>query len=152
MMGSNINSVENSVKAIRILRQKTMVCAISMPWETISVGRSGPNFINLALEINTDLLLEEFKEAILHSTENELGRIRLEDKFAPRTMDLDVIIYDNVVMDTKLWGEAFVALPMAELIPGFVNPQTGMTLAEIAKTLAEKTRAFQRRDLINLEF
>jgi 7,8-dihydro-6-hydroxymethylpterin-pyrophosphokinase len=75
------------------------------------------------------------KEKVLLPVEWELGRRRSENKFAPRTMDIDIVLFDDVSCDDKYWEQAFVVVPLAEIYPTFRNPVTRETTLETASRL-----------------
>jgi 2-amino-4-hydroxy-6-hydroxymethyldihydropteridine diphosphokinase len=116
-------------------------------WESQAVGSSGPNYLNSTALIHTDLSLESIKSTIISPIENQLGRIRTEDKYIDRTIDLDVLIYNDRVVDPELWTQAHLAVPASELLPDFMNTTTGETLLEIAAELGERIEIIQRIDL-----
>src|SRR5690606_6287938 len=64
----------------------------------------------------------ELKEQALLPIERTLGRRRTADKFAPRTIDIDIIVFDGISCDEKYWTQAFVVVPFAEICPDFQNP------------------------------
>ena len=95
LLGSNIQPRENIQKCIRLLENKVQIVDVSSVWKTKAVGSEGPDFLNAALKINTPLLREELKSKVLSDVENQLGRKRTEDKYAPRTIDVDIIIFNK---------------------------------------------------------
>ena len=135
ILGSNIDPVENARRAIRLLAERVQVLAISTCWETSPVGTDGPNFINAAVCIQTDLEPEELKTKVLRAIELEMGRIRSADKFAPRPIDLDIVICDGQVIESQLWTLAYLALPFSELLPELLHPVSQKQLAEVAAEL-----------------
>jgi len=99
--------------------------------------RSDPEFLNGVLEIRTRLDLGELEE-FLSTIEVELGRTRTQDKYAPRTMDMDVLLYlplegpGTPPPHPDLLTRAWVALPLLELAPDLLLPPDGRPLAEVA--------------------
>jgi 7,8-dihydro-6-hydroxymethylpterin-pyrophosphokinase len=91
--------------------------------------------------------LPTFKQEILGPIEAKLGRVRTADKYAPRTIDLDITIFDGQVLDADLWKRVYLALIFAELAPDLHNPQTRETLHETASRLAKQQHALQRLDI-----
>ncbi len=81
------------------------------------MGSPGPRFLNAIAWISTPLDLDKFKAEVLAPIEQALGRVRTADKNAPRTIDLDVIVFDERVLDNNLWQRDFIVLPLAELRP-----------------------------------
>jgi 2-amino-4-hydroxy-6-hydroxymethyldihydropteridine diphosphokinase len=146
-LGSNINSEHNIREAIRLLALQTRLVAVSPVYETTPVGRTDqPNFLNAAALVETDLTAAELKSRVLQSIESELGRVRTTDKNAPRTIDLDVTLFDDEVLelgsrhipDPDLLRYPHIAVPTADLAPGLKHPETGQTLLEIAAQLPKK--------------
>ena len=134
-IGSNISPAENITKALDHLRTRCVVLAVSKVWENFAVGFSGPNFHNLAVQIQTYLNKEDIKNNLLLFIEDLVGRIRSDKKFSSRIIDLDCIIFNQEILDENLWTQVYLALPLSELIPGLVNPETGKSLAETAEDL-----------------
>ena len=147
MIGSNINPVENTRQAVIRLSEETILEAFSTTWETKSVGFDGPNFLNTMVSLKTDLNLESLKKNILSPIEKNLGRVRTVNKNSPRTIDLDITIFDGEIVDTALWRRAHIALPAAELLPNLRHPETGQTLKEIAEILKTMAYAIPRDEL-----
>ncbi len=129
------------------LIQHVSVEAVSNVWETPPAGTRGPNFLNAAARIRTQLSPGILKSLVLRPIEAQMGRIRSWNKYAPRTIDLDIIIFDTQVLDLKLWTQAFIAVPMAELLPDFPGPTDKETLQEIAQRLACSTTLKVRPDI-----
>lgn len=147
LIGSNISPEENVILGIQKLGSSCKITDCSSIWETASIGTSAPNFLNLALRIETYLSATDLKNNILCMIELELGRVRTGDKCAPRTLDLDIIVFNNDVLDQDLWKNAFIALPVSELIPDLPHPITGEPLIDVAKRLQKDTFAVVRPDL-----
>jgi len=147
LIGSNISPEGNIILGIEKLSTWFPILAVSSTWETASIGAESPNFLNLAISIQTELNPEDLKFNVLRKIEQELGRVRTGDKYAPRSMDLDIIIYNGKVIDVDVWERAFIALPVAELTPGLVHPVTKDSIKVIAKRLQRETFANVRPDL-----
>ncbi len=147
-LGSNIAPDQNLIRGVTFLRQYVIVKKFSSVWETEPVPAIGPNYLNAAVLIQTRLSASLLKSIILHRIEVQLGRVRTSDKNSPRTVDLDILIYDNQLVDTKVWTHAFVAVPLAELIPSYLNPTTGETLSQTADRLTKLTMVRRRPDIV----
>jgi 2-amino-4-hydroxy-6-hydroxymethyldihydropteridine diphosphokinase len=139
--GSNINPRQNIPAALRLLSQHCRVLAVSTVWETAPVGFADqPNFLNGAVIIETSLSATALKSTVLAMIEQALGRQRTVNKNGPRPIDLDIILFNDAVIkeagqripSPELLERDFVAVPLAELAPDYVHPETGQTLAEIA--------------------
>lgn len=147
-LGSNINPEQNIPLALVLLSQQVQIISVSQVWETQPVGSGGANFLNAAVLVTTQLPLQLLKNVVLRPIESRLGRKRTFNKNAPRQIDLDILIYDERVVDTKIWARAFLAVPLAELVPKLLHPDTHETLQEISTHLAEQTILFSRPDII----
>lgn len=139
VLGSNINPKENIQKALLLLTKEFNVCSQSSAWKTPPVGVQGNDFINLAVEIKTKFDLSALKHQYIRPIEKRLGRIRTDDKFAPRPIDIDISIFNQQVIDENIWDLAYLAIPLAEILPNFVNPATGETIEKAATRLAKNT-------------
>ncbi len=136
-LGSNIEPEVNLVKAIQLLQNHGRIEKISGAWESKSVGAVGPNYLNACLLLITPLVHAELKEQILLPIEMQLGRRRSENKFAPRTMDIDIVLFDDESCDNKYWEQAFVVIPLAEIYPDYQNPITRESVFETAARLRQ---------------
>jgi 2-amino-4-hydroxy-6-hydroxymethyldihydropteridine diphosphokinase len=144
-LGSNIAPEANIPRSLSLLQQHVQLQALSSFWESPPVGSSGPNFLNAVALIHTDLDEDELRDQILKKIETQLGRIRTQDPNAPRTIDLDILIFDDQIKDDQIWERAYLALPLSELIQTLSNPQSGETLDQIACRLARETSMKRRR-------
>lgn len=135
MMGSNIRPEENLQQALYLLRELVSIQKISSVWKTPAVGSPGPDFLNAAILVQTHLDADELKNSVLRPLETKLGRVRVEDKNAPRTIDLDIIIFDDILLEDDLWHQAYLAVPISELLPDYPSQQ-GVLLIDAANLLA----------------
>jgi len=153
-LGSNINAEHNLQVAVRRLASRFHLRAVSPVYETAPVGKTDqPNFLNAAASIETDLAAAELKQA-LQAIEQELGRVRTDDKNAPRTIDLDISLFDAQVLevgqrhipDPDILRYPHIARPLADLAPQQRHPETGQTLQKIAQGLL--TGDLRRTDIV----
>ena len=135
LLGSNINPEKNINKAIHRLMQEGKWLKSSQIWETEAIGSDGPDFLNTAIVIETPLFENELKYKVLRKIEKELGRVRVENENAPRTIDLDIIIFDDQVIDQDLWTHSFIASPISDLYPDLQHPINKKTLLQVARDL-----------------
>ena len=147
-LGSNIEPQKNLPKAVELLEKELKIATISTAWVTPAVGSEGPDFINAAIAVCTSLVAETLKDQVIRKVETRLGRVRTSDKNAPRTIDIDILIFDDRIVDELIWEEAFLAVPLAELIPNFCNPENGETLAEAAARLSAATRILPKPEVL----
>ena len=143
LLGSNIDREKNYLEALRRLARLGMIAAVSSVYETSPIGgREGDDFYNGAVLLETDLSARDLKRALLE-IEAEMGRIRSPDRNSPRTMDLDLVLYnrdriddgDLKIPDPLILKRPFLAMTLAELDPEYIPPTDGRTLAEIARSL-----------------
>jgi 2-amino-4-hydroxy-6-hydroxymethyldihydropteridine diphosphokinase len=139
LLGSNIQPEKNLALGMDLLRSKVIIVKVSPTWETQAVGSLGPDFLNLAMLVTTSLDARMFSEQIIRPIELKLGRVRSTDRNAPRTIDIDIIIFDDQLLDPNLWLFAHRAVPVAALLPEFRSEQ-GDLLMEIASRLTQTTR------------
>jgi len=138
LMGSNIRPRENLSRALKILRTLCKVTRTSDIYQTRAVGSPGPDFLNQAVIIQTNLGKEEIKKKIINPIELALHRVRVEDKYAPRTIDVDLIMLNGEVIDQNLWNQYFAAKPVSDLAPDLLHPDTRIPLQQIALQLGEE--------------
>lgn len=148
-LGSNIQPESNLVRAIELLQNFGRLEKISNAWESRSVGAEGPNYLNACVLLVTPLEQSELKEQALLPIETSLGRRRSADKFAPRTMDIDIVVFDGISCDDKYWQQAFVVIPLAEIYPEFENPLAHESIAETAARLRQQVWMETRREVLS---
>ncbi len=147
LLGSNINPEENILQAVKLLKTKLRIATNSSVWETEAVGSNGPNFLNFALKVCTTFSLDELKKEILTPIEERLGRIRTSDKNAPRTIDIDVLVYDDQIVDDAIWQQIHVALPLVDIKPDLIEPGSNTPLWQITQRMMQRDKAIKRNDL-----
>jgi 2-amino-4-hydroxy-6-hydroxymethyldihydropteridine diphosphokinase len=149
LLGSNIDKEINIPAAVTMLRHLCQVKELSSVYETVPMGlKEQPNFFNLAALIETDLDPCQIKKQIIQPIEIDLQRERQADKNAPRTIDLDIVLYNDEIFDyipnnghvhhlpdPDILRFAHVAVPIAELAPNQIHPETGQPLSAIAVQL-----------------
>jgi dihydroneopterin aldolase/2-amino-4-hydroxy-6-hydroxymethyldihydropteridine diphosphokinase len=143
-LGSNIEPEQNLREAVARLSSRCRLLAVSRVYETAPVGKTDqPNFLNAAAELETELEAAQLKEQVLKQIEQELGRVRTQNRNAPRTIDLDISLFNDQVLrvgrrhipDPEILERAYLAWPLADLAPDYRHPETGQTLLEIAQSL-----------------
>ena len=141
LLGSNIDPVTNIQKALELLNFSLEISKRSNLWKTGAVGSKGPDFLNMAVEVKTSRKADQLKTEIISSIERELKRIRTADKYAQRTIDIDIIIFNGRVLDLNIWTKLFIALPVSEIFPYLTNNSTGETLIEIVEKIKSSANA-----------
>lgn len=132
-LGSNIDPEKNIPACLDLLKKNFRIRKISSIYETEPAGPAGnQKFWNLALSLESDLA-REVLTANLRRIEETLGRKRNPaDKFAPRTIDIDLLPQPDYQ------HQAFVIIPLAGIAPREKDPETGKTFEELAAVLREK--------------
>ena len=144
-LGSNIAPDANLPAAVRLLAARCTLLARSPVYRTPPQGFTDqPDFYNMAVKIETALSPAAFKQTVLADIERALGRVRdPHNKNAPRTIDLDIALWGGQALtygdrpwrvpDPDILRFAHLAVPLADLAPDYVHPETGTTLAQIAR-------------------
>jgi len=136
-VGSNIDR-ENMVKScLSMLRNRFGEVKHSSVYESIAVGFTGNNFFNLVVKFNAEDPLYVIE--VLKNIEQQHGRQRNEKKFAPRTLDLDLLLFGQLdlhdqgidVPREEITRYAFVLGPLSELAPQEHHPTSQTTFAEL---------------------
>ncbi len=137
IIGSNIDPELNIPEAIRHLARHPNLTLqkISSVWRTRSVGSRTNDFLNAAIFLITHLEENELKQKVLSSIEEKMGRVRSEDKFAPRIIDLDIVIFNDRIVDENLFRYDYLILPFSELLPDLVSPIQGISMKILAATI-----------------
>lgn len=142
-LGSNEGDRNKNIgQAVELLNQhpEIQVKRKSSLYETLPVGYlDQPCFLNGAIEIETGLPPLELLD-ILKLIEKQVGRKEEGIRWGPRLIDLDIILYNSLVMETprltiphpRVLERAFVLLPLAELVPKMLYPGLGKTIEELA--------------------
>jgi len=141
--GSNIDPEHHLRTACRTLAEKFGSLSLSSVYRTKAVGFDGDDFLNLVLSFSTDLNVHAVN-AFLEETEMNAGRARTAESFAPRTLDLDMLLYGHEILDepavrvprADILEYAFVLAPIAELAPRLRHPVDGRTMEELWSVFA----------------
>jgi len=130
-VGSNIEPLRNIPAALEMLAEEVSVTGVSTMYRTEPLGRpEQPPFVNGVWRVETTLGARELKFTVLRGIEKRLGRVRTQDTYAARPIDLDIATFgevvieesDLVVPDPDIMDRAFLAVPLVELAPGLRLP------------------------------
>ena len=147
-VGSNISPENNIEKAFGLLGKHVAITGVSTFYRTQPLRDSKQNsYLNGVLRVQTTVSCRELKFSILSSIESELHRSRTEDKYASRTIDLDVLLYGDLVIrktnctlpDPDIYTRPFIAYPLFELEPHLIVPDTNTSIAQVIGTLSEES-------------
>jgi 2-amino-4-hydroxy-6-hydroxymethyldihydropteridine diphosphokinase len=137
-IGSNINRESNIRAGVDALHSRYDPLVISRVFEGASVGFQGENFYNLVVGFDTDEPAQIVART-LHGIEQARGRKRSTLRFSPRSLDLDLLLYDDLVIDQlglqvprdDILDYAFVLQPLAEIAPHLRHPVLGKCYADL---------------------
>ncbi|MCM8818394.1 MAG: 2-amino-4-hydroxy-6-hydroxymethyldihydropteridine diphosphokinase [Candidatus Omnitrophica bacterium] len=162
-IGSNKgNRYQNIIKGIKQLEKYVKIKKISPFYKNPPIGAKGGNFLNGAVEIETDLLPYELLK-LLKNIEKKIGRKFPHKKNDAREIDFDIIFYGNKIIKTKnlkiphqkFRKREFVLKPLCEIIPDYIDLETNKNIKEIYEEFKneniEKNKGYKKRDWENKE-
>jgi len=118
-IGSNIEADRNITEMLRILTAKVEIIQVSQMVQTKPIGiEEQAEYTNGAVRIRTEMNLETLS-LYLKMLEDQMGRDRSQEKFGPRNIDLDILIWNNTIVDPDYYTRDFLRNSAAEL--GFEN-------------------------------
>ena len=160
-VGSNIRPEESIRAALDLLSREVDVTGVSTFYRTAALGRpEQAEFLNGVVRVRTSLGPRVLKFQVLRRIEAQLGRVRTGDRYAPRTIDLDLVLYGDRVIDEpdlrvppEDVRRPFVALPLLELAGDCALPGAGEPLSSLCgdaegqgmRPAAELTRELKER-------
>lgn len=142
-VGSNIDPQSRIPACLDRLagHESLHIVEISSFYESPAEGRPDQsNYRNGIVALTTPLEPADLKFKVLRHIEEAEGRVRTEDKFAPRTIDLDIVLFGDRVIDDPdlklpdpaIWQYPFVTIPLLEIAPDLLIPGTQERLADRA--------------------
>lgn len=137
-LGSNVSPVDNLSSALEVLAGRFELLSLSSVFESESIGFKGDNFFNLVVGVATSLTLEDLS-AQLKSVEDAHGRDRHSGKFSGRTLDVDILTYDDYagvfggveLPRGEISYNAFVLWPLSEVAGSELHPVTGCSYQQM---------------------
>ena len=134
-LGSNMNAEANLHHAVSSLRERFGEIELSGVYRSAPVGFEGDEFLNLVVRFSTDVAPDDLLD-FFESLHERAGRARGPEKFVPRTLDIDLLLYGDVIDPepplrlprSDILEHSFVLRPLAELAPDLVHPVTGSTM------------------------
>jgi 2-amino-4-hydroxy-6-hydroxymethyldihydropteridine diphosphokinase len=143
-VGSNIKPEENILKALLLLKKEVKVNDSSTFYRTPPLKhRDQPQYVNGVFLIETMFKPRTLKYNVLRKIEEICGRLRTEDAYDSRTIDLDILLYENIVLeepditipDPGISIRPFIGIPLLELAPRLVLPDSGKPLKTIVTSM-----------------
>ena len=146
-IGSNVDPHRNIRNGIAALKERYGKLTLSSVYESRAVGFDGENFLNLVAAFDTDEDMLTLTRA-LRAIEAECGRERNGRRFAPRSLDLDLLLYDQAVVREnglelprhEITQHAFVLCPLAEIAPDFEHPVVGERLIDLWRSFDKRSQ------------
>ncbi|MGA9574268.1 MAG: 2-amino-4-hydroxy-6-hydroxymethyldihydropteridine diphosphokinase, partial [Lysobacterales bacterium] len=140
-LGSNVNAESHIRSGIHELEKDFASVNLSPVYSSTAVGFEGDDFINLVARVETDMQPLELRQ-YLRRLEDRFGRKREVAKFSDRTLDIDILLYDDLVLlspvleipRAEILKFAHVLKPLADLDPDLVHPTELRPMAEIWNT------------------
>ncbi|HHS84123.1 MAG TPA: 2-amino-4-hydroxy-6-hydroxymethyldihydropteridine diphosphokinase [Gammaproteobacteria bacterium] len=153
-MGSNMDRTCNIRSGVNALRGQFGELTLSRVYDSAAVGFNGANFFNLVAGFDSAQSVQKIVTA-LQRIEAEHGRKREEKRFAPRPLDLDLLLYDNLVLNKgkihiprdEILKYAFVLCPLAEIAPQQIHPVTGRSFLQLWRAFDDTGQQLSPVDL-----
>jgi 2-amino-4-hydroxy-6-hydroxymethyldihydropteridine diphosphokinase len=150
-IGSNIDKDKNILASLQALEHHFGQLTISSIYESEPVGFTGDTFYNLVVGFNSEADVKEVAKQ-LRQIELDNGRTRDSQKFSARTLDLDLILFDDLIINDgrlqiprdEIERYAFVLEPLAEIAPTLKHPISHLSYAELWEKF-DKTNLKQKR-------
>ncbi|MGB5292149.1 MAG: 2-amino-4-hydroxy-6-hydroxymethyldihydropteridine diphosphokinase [Lysobacterales bacterium] len=140
-LGSNVNADTHIRAGIRELEKDFENVTLSPVYTSTAVGFEGDDFINLVARVETDMHPLDLRD-YLRQLEDRFGRKRDVAKFSDRSLDIDILLYDDLVLlspvleipRAEILKFSHVLKPLADLEPGLIHPTELRSMSDIWKT------------------
>jgi 2-amino-4-hydroxy-6-hydroxymethyldihydropteridine diphosphokinase len=150
--GSNVDPIHNLHVALDVLHRHFAPLRLSRAYSNAAVGFEGDDFVNLVIGFDTELPLHAVV-ARLHEAEAACGRERLAPKWAPRAMDLDILMYGDQVSDEAglkvprpdLLRRPYMLGPAAEIAADVRHPTANQSLGALWRQMQQQTPSHAMR-------
>ena len=141
-IGSNIKPEYNFKRCAKALATHLDNPIWSPVYRSAAVGMEGDDFLNAVVLAQTDQSIHATTQ-LLKNIEREHGRVRTSDKFSSRTLDLDLLLYDDDVINTpdinipraEIINTAHVLIPLVDLVPDDIHPVLNKTYQALLSDL-----------------
>ena len=157
-LGSNVDPETHLRMAIAALRARFDDVVVSPVYRFPAVGYTGPDFLNAAATLRTDLAPAALNDW-LHALEDAQGRDRSGPRYSDRTLDIDIVLFDDAVLSgadnlripRDELRHAFVLRPAAEIAPDWTHPVDGRPLAQLWDAHGDRDTVFARVDGLDVD-
>jgi len=144
-IGSNVDQQKNISSCLKGLRKQFEQVKESATYENKAVGFEGDNFYNLVVGFETAMSVKELMN-LFRQIECDHGRVRGGEKFSSRTLDIDLLLYDELILKeqgidvprAEITRYEFVLRPLAELAPDLIHPELKVSMSELWRDFSPK--------------
>ncbi len=144
-VGSNVNRRHNILSCLDHLRRQFGDLELSTVYKNRAVGFDGDDFYNLIVAFNTDIDVHDLTP-LFRQIESGHGRVRGGERFSSRTLDLDLLLYDDLILKSdglhvprdEINRYAFVLRPLSEMVPDLVHPESGKSMGDLWQAFEPK--------------
>lgn len=149
-LGSNIKPELHLRSALAALQLHFGEVACSPVYRSKAVGFAGADFLNLVARVNTEMPVFII-QPLLHMIEEMNGRQREDERFGPRTLDLDLLLYGDQVINAEgleipraeILSQAFVLKPLSDIAPDTVHPLTQQSFAQLWQEFPQQSQVLE---------
>lgn len=153
-LGSNVDPENNLAQGIHALRALDAQLTCSPVYQSRAEGFDGDDFLNLVVLLDFEISLEQLSTGIA-SIEERFGRDRNEPRFSAKTLDIDILLFNNLVGQfgritlprEEITANAFVLKPLADLSPDLIHPIEQVTISALWKNLGPAMQAVTALDI-----
>lgn len=154
-LGSNVEPKLNLQLGVTELRERYGALDVSAVYENAAVGFEGADFLNMVIGLQSDDAPRDIQRQA-ESIHDLAGRTRTSNRFSSRPLDIDLLLYDDLVIDEPrlkiprddILDFGFVLRPLAELAPELVHPVTGKTMRQHWQAFDAKAHPLRAIDAI----
>ncbi|NMP31738.1 2-amino-4-hydroxy-6-hydroxymethyldihydropteridine diphosphokinase [Thalassotalea sp. M1531] len=146
-IGSNIDRYQNTRVALDAIEREFNEIVLSKVYDCVPIGFEGDNFLNLVVSFKCEHTVAELSQ-VLRRIETQCGRVRTGPKFSSRTLDIDILLYDDLVGEFdgvslprgEITQNAFVLLPLVDIASEKVHPQHLKTYKQLWDSFDHKSQ------------